>query len=180
MAHSWPAGGRERLSIDGASGAPGGRGGYDGLARSGEQLYRPQAIVLDIDGSVAGRLYVGTLLDDRYARELARVAGADVVRLDDAHVVATTMAGAARRALMDGCACPVAPPAWATSARSRSPTGASAIWATFGKTLSLDDGQLEILRLGALLHANHSRRHRFFAPDSRWRVLRRGTWTVIR
>lgn len=96
QAGSWPAGGRERLDIDAP---PTTRGTYDGLARSGDRIYRTLMTDLDFDGSVAERLYVAHLLDDRYVGELARVARTDVVILDDTHVVAATMTGAVRRAL---------------------------------------------------------------------------------
>jgi putative nucleotidyltransferase with HDIG domain len=74
-------------------------GSFDGIAQLGDAAFRVVAVPLEFgDGTRVGALYLATILDAEYARELAQLAGSRIAILRDGLVVATTLPPAEARA----------------------------------------------------------------------------------
>jgi putative nucleotidyltransferase with HDIG domain len=117
-------------------------GNFDGVARVAGGVFRVVAVPLQFgDGATVGALYLATSLDAGYVEELARLAGTKTAIVSDGDAAYT---GAIR--------------ALATALDARDPYTAghservSVLSVAIGRLLALSPDDLEVLRLGALLH----------------------------
>jgi putative nucleotidyltransferase with HDIG domain len=91
MADRWPRG--RKVSLAGA----GDDGGFDGIARVGDALFRTVAVPLQLPDALVGTLYLATRLDRAFAEQLERLSGARTAIVSDGLVVASTLSDEAAR-----------------------------------------------------------------------------------
>jgi putative nucleotidyltransferase with HDIG domain len=70
---------------------------FDGIARMAGAPFRTVAVPLDLEGTTIGALYLATSLDQSYAEELAKLAGARTAIVSDGLLVASTLSPQAAR-----------------------------------------------------------------------------------
>jgi putative nucleotidyltransferase with HDIG domain len=94
MADRWP---RNRQVSLLANKAADGADPFDGVARTGDSVFRIVTAPLLLDDVAIGALYVATSLDQRYAEELDRLAGNRIAIVSDGLVLASTLPARAMR-----------------------------------------------------------------------------------
>jgi putative nucleotidyltransferase with HDIG domain len=91
MAELWPRGQPVALARGAAPGT------FDGVAHSGDHLFRVVTVPVLLDEVSIGTLYVATSLDQSYAHDLGQLAGRRIAIVSDGLVVATTLSERASR-----------------------------------------------------------------------------------
>jgi putative nucleotidyltransferase with HDIG domain len=105
LADRWPRGRSVALAT-----STGGNS-FDGIVRVSGALFRVVAVPLQLDdGSTIGMFYVATSVDQRYAEELARLAGTPIAIVSDGLVLASTLPVRAAREFESAVARPVEGP----------------------------------------------------------------------
>jgi putative nucleotidyltransferase with HDIG domain len=100
MANRWPPAHPIALvtaRVPGSGGPADASDGFDGVARMGNVVFRIVTVPLLVDDVTIGALYVATSLDQGYAQELERLAGARIAIVSDGLVLATTLSARAAR-----------------------------------------------------------------------------------
>ncbi len=93
LADQWPTGTRASFTVH-----PAAPRSFEGVIHASGNVYRSVWVDLQLDDTTIGTLYLATLLDDRYATELGRIANAYIAIVSDGRMIASTLPSAAARA----------------------------------------------------------------------------------